>query len=51
MFYGVLVALFSAFTASLREASRKHVSSDFNSAEIGYITQVYGCVLLLPFTV
>lgn len=49
MVLGVLVALFSAVTSSLREALRKHVSSDFSSVEIGYITQVYGSVLLLPF--
>jgi drug/metabolite transporter (DMT)-like permease len=46
---GVLVALLSAFTSSLRESIRKHVSSDFTSVEIGFMTQVYGSVLLAPF--
>jgi drug/metabolite transporter (DMT)-like permease len=46
---GVLVALLSAFTSSLRESIRKHVSSDFTSVEIGFMTQVYGSILLAPF--
>jgi drug/metabolite transporter (DMT)-like permease len=45
---GVLVALLSAFTSSLRESIRKHVSSDFTSVEIGFMTQVYGSILLAP---
>lgn len=48
---GILVALVSAFTSSLRESIRKHVSSDFSSVEIGFITQVYGCILLAPFAI
>ena len=46
---GVLLALFSAFTSSLRESIRKHVSRDFSSVEIGFVTQVYGVILLAPF--
>jgi len=46
---GILVALVSAFTSSLRESIRKHVSGDFSSVEIGFITQVYGCIVLAPF--
>ena len=46
---GILVALVSAFTSSLRESIRKHVSSDFSSVEIGFLTQVYGAVVLAPF--
>lgn len=46
---GILVALLSAFTSSLRESIRKHVSTDFSSVEIGFITQVYGVLLLAPF--
>ena len=46
---GVLVALLSAFTSSLRESIRKHVSTDFSSIEIGYMTQVYGAIVLAPF--
>jgi drug/metabolite transporter (DMT)-like permease len=46
---GILIALLSAFTSSLRESIRKHVSRDFSSVEIGFITQVYGVVLLAPF--
>lgn len=46
---GILVALFSAFTSSLRESIRKHVARDFSSVEIGFMTQVYGTVVLFPF--
>jgi len=46
---GILIALLSAFTSSLRESIRKHVSADFSSVEIGFITQVYGVILLAPF--
>ncbi len=46
---GILMALISAFTSSLRESIRKHISSDFSSVEIGYMTQVYGAVILAPF--
>jgi len=46
---GILVALVSAFTSSLRESIRKHVFTDFSSVEIGFLTQVYGAVVLAPF--
>ncbi|MFB6241888.1 MAG: EamA family transporter [Candidatus Nanosalina sp.] len=46
---GILIALASAFTSSLRESIRKHVSRDFSSVEIGFMTQVYGVILLAPF--
>ena len=46
---GILVALVSAFTSSLRESIRKHVSTDFSSVEIGFLTQVYGVIVLAPF--
>lgn len=48
---GILVALVSAFTSSLRESIRKHVSTDFSSVEIGFLTQVYGAVVLAPFAI
>jgi drug/metabolite transporter (DMT)-like permease len=46
---GILVALVSALTSSLRESIRKHVATDFSSVEIGFMTQVYGVILLAPF--
>jgi drug/metabolite transporter (DMT)-like permease len=45
---GVLIALLSAFSSSLRESIRKHVSTEFTSVQIGFMTQVYGTVLLAP---
>jgi drug/metabolite transporter (DMT)-like permease len=48
---GILVGLVSAFTSSLKESIRKHVSSDFSSVEIGFLTQVYGAVVLAPFAI
>lgn len=48
---GILVALASAFTSSLRESIRKHVSTDFSSVEIGFLTQVYGALVLAPFAI
>lgn len=46
---GILIALVSAFTSSLRESIRKHVARDFSSVEIGFMTQVYGVIVLAPF--
>ena len=48
---GVLLALIAALFSSLKGIARKHVSRDFSSVEIGYMGQVYGSVLLLPFAV
>lgn len=48
---GVILALLAALFSSLKGVARKHVSRDFSSVEIGYIGQVYGSVLLLPFAI
>lgn len=48
---GVLLALIAALFSSLKGIARKHVSRDFSSVEIGYMGQVYGSVLLLPFAI
>jgi len=48
---GILVALFSTLTSSVRESVRKHVARDFTSVQIGFMTQVYGAIVLLPFAV
>lgn len=46
---GVLLALIAALFSSFKGIARKHVSRDFSSVEIGYLGQVYGVLLLLPF--
>lgn len=51
MEFGVLLALVAALLSSLKGVARKYVSTDFTSVEIGYIGQVYGAVLILPFAV
>lgn len=43
-----VAALISALLSTFRESSRKHVSRDFSSVEIGFIGQVYGIILLFP---
>lgn len=48
---GVLLALVAALFSSLKGIARKHVARDFSSVEIGYMGQVYGAVLLLPFAI
>lgn len=49
MSLGILLALTAALFSSLKGIARKHVARDFTSVEIGYMGQVYGSVLLLPF--
>ena len=51
MSLGILLALIAALFSSLKGIARKHVSRDFSSVEIGYMGQVYGSVLLLPFAI
>lgn len=51
MSLGILLALIAALFSSLKGIARKHVSRDFSSVEIGYMRQVYGSVLLLPFAI
>ena len=46
---GTILALTAALFSSLKGIARKHVSKDFTSVQIGYIGQVYGAVLILPF--
>ncbi|MFT4892447.1 MAG: drug/metabolite transporter (DMT)-like permease [Candidatus Nanohaloarchaea archaeon] len=45
---GVIIALISAVTSTLRESVRKLVSSDLRSIEIGYLGQLYGTIFLSP---
>jgi drug/metabolite transporter (DMT)-like permease len=51
MSLGILLALIAALFSSLKGIARKHVSRDFSSVELGYMGQVYGSVLLLPFAI
>lgn len=46
---GTILALIAALFSTLKGIARKHISKDFTSIEIGYIGQVYGAILILPF--
>lgn len=46
---GTILALTAALFSSLKGIARKHISKDFTSIQIGYLGQVYGSVLILPF--
>ena len=46
---GIVLAILAALFSSMKGAFRKHVARDFSSVEIGFLGQVYGAILLLPF--
>lgn len=48
---GVILALLAALLSSLKGVAGKHVAREFSSVEIGYIGQIYGSILLLPFSI
>lgn len=48
---GIVLALVASVVTAARESIRKHVATDFTSVQMGYISQVYGVIILTPFAV